>query len=44
MKNNPEEEHEAAMLALEEGCWHDWEELQARIEAEKKLEEEHMRV
>ena len=44
MKNNPEEEHQAAMLALEEGCWHDWEELQARIEAEKKLEEEHMRV
>ena len=44
MKNNPEEEHRAAMLALEEGCWHDWEELQARIEAEKKLEEEHMRV
>lgn len=43
MKNNPEEEHEAAMLALEEGCWHDWEELQAQLEAEKKLEEEHGR-
>lgn len=44
MKNNPEEEHQAAMLALEEGCWHDWEELQAKLEAEKKLEEEHMRI
>ncbi len=44
MKNNPEEEHAAAMLALEEGCWHDWEELQAQIEAQKQLEEEHMRV
>lgn len=44
MKNNPQEEHEAAMLALEEGCWHDWEELQAQLEAERKLEEEHMRV
>lgn len=44
MKNNPEEEHQAAMLALEEGCWHDWEELQAKLEAEKKLEEEHMTV
>ena len=44
MKNNPEEEHEAAMLALEEGCWHDWEELQAKIEEAKQLEEEHMRV
>ena len=43
MKNNPEEEHKAAMLALEEGCWHDWEELQAQLEAEKKLEEEHGR-
>ncbi len=43
MKNNPEEEHRAAMLALEEGCWHDWEELQAQLEAEKKLEEEHGR-
>ncbi len=43
MKNNPEEEHQAAMLALEEGCWHDWEELQAQLEAEKKLEEEHGR-
>ncbi len=41
MKNNPEEEHRAAMIALEEGCWHDWEELQAQLEAEKKLEEEH---
>ncbi len=44
MKNNPEEEHLAAMLALEEGCWHDWEELQAELEAKKKLEEEHMSV
>lgn len=43
MKNNPEEEHQAAMQALEEGCWHDWEELQAQLEAEKKLEEEHGR-
>ena len=31
------------MQALEEGCWHDWEELQAQLEAEKKLEEEHGR-
>ena len=44
MKNNPEEEHRAAMLALEEGCWHDWEELQAQLEAQKQLEEEHMKV
>ena len=44
MKNNPEEEHKAAMLALEEGCWHDWEELQAQLEAQKQLEEEHMKV
>ncbi|MBE6112609.1 MAG: efflux RND transporter permease subunit [Peptococcaceae bacterium] len=43
MKNNPEEEHLAAMQALEEGCWHDWEELQAQLEAERKLEEEHGR-
>ena len=40
MKNNPEEEHLAAMQALEEGCWHDWEELQAKLEAERKLEED----
>lgn len=39
MKNNPREEHEEAMRALEEGCWHDWEELQAKLEAEKKEEE-----
>ena len=44
MKNNPEEEHLAAMQALEEGCWHDWEELQAQLEAAKKLEEEHGRA
>ena len=44
MKNNPEEEHQAAMQALEEGCWHDWEELQAQLEAQKQLEEEHMKV
>ena len=44
MKNNPEEEHKAAMLALEEGCWHDWEELQAQLEAQKQLEEDHMKV
>lgn len=43
MKNNPEEEIQAAMLALEEGCWHDWEELQAKLEEEKKIEEEHGR-
>lgn len=35
MKNNPEEEIDAAMLALEEGCWHDWEELQNKLEEEK---------
>lgn len=40
MKNNPAEEHLAAMQALEEGCWHDWEELQAKLEAERKLEED----
>ena len=39
-----QEEHKAAMLALEEGCWHDWEELQAQLEAQKQLEEEHMKV
>ena len=44
LKNNPEEEHQAAMIALEEGCWHDWEELQAQLEEKRKLEEEHMRV
>ena len=40
MKNNPQEEIDAAMIALEEGCWHDWEELQARLEAAKQAEEE----
>lgn len=40
MKNDTEEEHAAAMRALEEGCWHDWEELQAKLEAEQKKEEE----
>lgn len=39
MKNNPQEEIDAAMVALEEGCWHDWEELQARLEAAKQAEE-----
>ena len=39
MKNNPQEEIDAAMIALEEGCWHDWEELQARLEEAKKAEE-----
>lgn len=39
MKNNPQEEIDAAMIALEEGCWHDWEELQARLEAAKQAEE-----
>lgn len=39
MKNNPQEEIDAAMIALEEGCWHDWDELQARIEEAKKQEE-----
>ncbi len=39
MKNNPQEEIDAAMLALEEGCWHDWEELQATLEAAKQAEE-----
>ncbi len=41
MKNNPAEEHKAAMIALEDGCWHDLEELQAQLEAANKLEEEH---
>lgn len=40
MKNNPQEEIDAAMIALEEGCWHDWEELQARLEAAKQAEED----
>lgn len=40
MKNNPQEEIDQAMLALEEGCWHDWEELQEMLEADKKAQEE----
>ena len=44
MKNNPQEEIDAAMIALEEGCWHDWEELQARLEAAKKAEEDAERI
>lgn len=40
MKNNPQEEIDQAMLALEEGCWHDWEELQEMLEANKKAQEE----
>ena len=40
MKNNPQEEIDQAMLALEEGCWHDWEELQEMLEANKKTQEE----
>lgn len=32
MKNNPQEEIDRAMIALEEGCWHDWEELQKMLE------------
>ena len=40
MKNNPQEEIDAAMIALEEGCWHDWDELQERLEEAKKKEEE----
>lgn len=44
MKNNPQEEIDAAMIALEEGCWHDWEELQARLEAAKQAEEDAERI
>ena len=39
MKNNPQEEIDAAMVALEDGCWHDWEELQARLEAAEAAKE-----
>lgn len=39
MKNNPQEEIDAAMMALEEGCWHDWDELQAMLEEQKAKEE-----
>jgi len=39
MKNNPQEEIDQAMIALEEGCWHDWEELQARLEEAQKKQE-----
>ncbi len=34
MKNNPQEEIDAAMLALEEGHWRDWEAMQASAEKE----------
>jgi len=36
MKNNPQEEIDLAMQALEEGCWHDWEELQKKLEEDKR--------
>ena len=39
MKNNPQEEIDAAMVALEDGCWHDWEELQARLEVAEAAKE-----
>lgn len=40
MKNNPQEEIDAAMVALEEGCWHDWDALQEQLEAAQKAKEE----
>jgi HAE1 family hydrophobic/amphiphilic exporter-1 len=40
MKNNPQEEIDVAMKALEDGCWHDWEELQAQMEAAEKRKED----
>lgn len=44
MKNNPQEEIDAAMVALEEGCWHDWEALQEQLDAAKKAKEEFDRL